>query len=47
MFTNCSTDRQMSGIPAYFPPMLMDRDRNYKYKAAIEETVRSFIEERG
>ncbi|EGD73700.1 hypothetical protein PTSG_05407 [Salpingoeca rosetta] len=33
---------QRSGVPAYFPALLNDTDRNNKYNAAIKETITLF-----
>ena len=38
---------EMFGVPVYFPAMLMDQDRNYKYKLAIQETIQRFTDEQG
>jgi len=36
-----------SGLPAYFLPMLDDKDRNDLYSKAIKETIEAFIAEQG
>ena len=35
------------GLPAYFLPMLDDRDRNVKYELAIQRTIEQFRAEQG